>query len=543
MRNLFYIGLLMAGLISPTFAGDKVGNGGDVVVCRNTVNEVTSIEALDIYEGRVRWTIELDLGDASLSPLQKVELALSRLGRISSIRAERYLEKAKQFDANALFLDNTELPDISDSNHLIFPKGCKVEQIIVQRTPHFSDDRRYLVSNDLWKQLDSTNKAALILHEIIYEEALEFGHQDSVPTRYFNAHLMSHRFETFTPKEMAAFFKTIDFKKFDYQGFIYASSRLECHHQFSKEEMWPIQFFDNGMVVKSGCILSGSIEVQGQKANVAGFISFHDNGQPHSFMASSPDPQKPLMVRINEKDYAPYDGGEIQLYQDSSLKAVVLALDDKNGLVFESTNYSLNTVAVDNPWGKGSRPLTVILYPNGGISSLIAIEPDRHYPKQIKGWGMSRGQRIYIRSNRVDFFSDETVKMATISYETPLTFTIDEHQLKFAGYVELYETGELKSGIFIAEPQKSFWGNTYFEKIAIPFLVGDQKTKFWLKKETNDWFEGRYIHFYPGYKVKQGMLAQSATFKTTDGQTIVVQEGQIVSLDEQGRLLQGQSEY
>ncbi|HBQ20696.1 MAG: hypothetical protein A2Z91_07100 [Deltaproteobacteria bacterium GWA2_38_16] len=31
MRNLFYIGLLMAGLISPTFAGDKVGNGGDAV--------------------------------------------------------------------------------------------------------------------------------------------------------------------------------------------------------------------------------------------------------------------------------------------------------------------------------------------------------------------------------------------------------------------------------------------------------------------------------------------------------------------------------
>ncbi|HBQ20697.1 MAG: hypothetical protein A2Z91_07095 [Deltaproteobacteria bacterium GWA2_38_16] len=44
MRNLFYIGLLIMGLISPTFAGDKVGNGGD-----GTALEFKHI-AMDLYD-------------------------------------------------------------------------------------------------------------------------------------------------------------------------------------------------------------------------------------------------------------------------------------------------------------------------------------------------------------------------------------------------------------------------------------------------------------------------------------------------------------
>ena len=53
MRNLFYSGLLIMSLLSPTFAGDKVGNGGGAVVCRSlTDNSVFSSELLDLWEGK-----------------------------------------------------------------------------------------------------------------------------------------------------------------------------------------------------------------------------------------------------------------------------------------------------------------------------------------------------------------------------------------------------------------------------------------------------------------------------------------------------------
>lgn len=533
MKKFTMIALL--AMMSLNANADRVGNGGDVVVCRNATNQITSIEALDIYEGRVRWRIEFDLGDSSLSPLEKVELALSRLDRVSPIRAQRYLEKAQQFEANALFLDNVELLDIPDSNHLVFPKNCKVEQIIVQRTPRFPDDRRYHVSNDLWKLLDSTNKAALILHEIIYEEALEFWHQDSVPTRYFNANLMSHRFTHLTPKETANFFRTIDFKTFDYQGFVYSFSKTECPHQFLNEraeEKWPIQFFDDGITAKSGCVLSGSVLLQGKEVNVGGFISFHDNGQPHSFVPRVPDPYEPLTVQINGKDYAipEFHGeyiGEIQLHRDGSLKGARLA--NENELVFESSNYAITVERSSRDFAY----VDVTLYSNGVISN---IKQSGEYPDRIRGWAITRGQRqkIYVNSDSVYFFPDGTLKEAEISRKTPLSFTIHGHQYEFSGRVELYETGELKSGRFHAERQESFLRRPYFEEKQILVPVGDQKIEFWLNDGVNG---GRYIYFYPGYKIKQGLLSQSETFKNTDGRILTIARSWWVFLDEQGHLI------
>ena len=545
--------LIVILLSSLSYADVKVGNGGDVVVCRNASNEITSIEALDIYEGRVRWQIELDLGEASLFPLQKVELALSRLGRISSIRAERYLEKAKQFEADALFLDNTELPDISDSNHLIFPKNCKVEQIIIQRTPTFPDDRRYLISNDLWKQLDPTNKAALILHEIIYGEALEYDHPDSVPTRYFSAHLMSHRFESFTPKEMADFLKMIRFRKFDYQGFVYDNNE-ECHRHLSEysPDWLEIQFYNDGVTVDKGCVSSGSVVVQGKTLSIRGRVSFHDNGQPHAFFPKFSDS---LSLQIGEREYSVEKRGEMQLHPDGNLKFVRLLLDNKYETAFKSSTYDL--IVIDSHDYGDSEVLKAGLYPNGIISSLETYGGPS-YSSQIMGWGIMQGQKINIFSDHVYFFPDGTVRGARISRETPLNFTIEGHQLRFASEVELYDTGTLKKGLFIAVPQNNFWGTSaYFEKETILLSVGDSKVLFFLKDKTDDFSEGRYILFYPGYKVQSGKIAQRTTFKAVDGRTLRIPKGFTgsegartlslpagtwVVLDENGRLLQWQEE-
>jgi hypothetical protein len=46
--------------------------------------------------------------------------------------------------------------------------------------------------------LDEDNKAGLVLHEIIYQEALKYGQKDSRGSRYLNSYITSSKFEALT---------------------------------------------------------------------------------------------------------------------------------------------------------------------------------------------------------------------------------------------------------------------------------------------------------------------------------------------------------
>lgn len=46
--------LISVVCLSQAFAGYEVGNGGSVVVCRDALNNILSVELLDIYEQRVK---------------------------------------------------------------------------------------------------------------------------------------------------------------------------------------------------------------------------------------------------------------------------------------------------------------------------------------------------------------------------------------------------------------------------------------------------------------------------------------------------------
>jgi hypothetical protein len=64
----------------------------------------------------------------------------------------------------------------------------------VQRTEQerLPGERRFLVDQDLWDQLDEQNKAALVTHELVYWEKLDYNENASSRTvRYFNGFLLS----------------------------------------------------------------------------------------------------------------------------------------------------------------------------------------------------------------------------------------------------------------------------------------------------------------------------------------------------------------
>lgn len=173
--------------------GYEVLNGGDAIVCPDALGGIQSVELLDVYETRtLRPHYVPEMGPNNLTALEKVEYVLKRLAIIDPVRAEKYLTALQDFISTTIFLPNVQLADVPDSAHIVLPKKCELQQIAIQLSNiSLPEGTRIIVSEDLWNYLDSDNQAALILHEIIYQEAISLGHLNSFRVRYYNGFICS----------------------------------------------------------------------------------------------------------------------------------------------------------------------------------------------------------------------------------------------------------------------------------------------------------------------------------------------------------------
>jgi hypothetical protein len=175
--------------------GSIAGNGGDVIYCPTPSADQKPIELLDMFESRVLKGNVISLGDTDWSDEQRIHFVIQRLKRVDRQRASVYEAHALNFLEESEFTSK-ELPDIPDSFHIALPKGCKIRQIVIQAKDPAPGQKRFLINQILWNQLDSQGRVALIFHEIIYREALSLGQENSIKTRAFNAALMSKSFDT-----------------------------------------------------------------------------------------------------------------------------------------------------------------------------------------------------------------------------------------------------------------------------------------------------------------------------------------------------------
>jgi hypothetical protein len=235
---LRFVSLITMAMIftSLAFAGSEGGNGGGGIVCRDSSGQVTSVEILDFYEARTLRGLNIDLGSEGLGVEEKIRLALSRLAFVSPIRAQRYSLEALALASDAklasggasndqlklsVFLSGVDLTFTEDTAHIAVPSGCKVEQIINQRDQEFPEDRRFTFNRDIWEKMDSLNQAGLILHEVIYHEALSkfsYIQKTSVNSRYFLSYIAADKLKGMSDKELYAYYQRIKFPIADIHG-------------------------------------------------------------------------------------------------------------------------------------------------------------------------------------------------------------------------------------------------------------------------------------------------------------------------------------
>jgi hypothetical protein len=111
------------------------------------------------------------------------------------------LELSK-LQANLYFKEDDQVPEIQDES-IYYSIPCKVRQLAIQWKENSPQGRVYWINARYFPRLDERNKAALILHELVYRLfTSSFPHENlnSRPVRQYVGLFMSNEFEQLGPE-------------------------------------------------------------------------------------------------------------------------------------------------------------------------------------------------------------------------------------------------------------------------------------------------------------------------------------------------------
>ena len=119
------------------------------------------------------------------------------------------------------FISGADLVPVDDSNHIVVPHGCAVVQIALQKEPNFPIEKRYTINKDLWDLLPPMQQAGLMIHELLYTQALGAGARDSVGVRYLNALLSSGKIADTTLFAFVDIARKVPLRRIEYLGYTF----------------------------------------------------------------------------------------------------------------------------------------------------------------------------------------------------------------------------------------------------------------------------------------------------------------------------------
>ncbi|MCX6116431.1 MAG: hypothetical protein NT027_02730 [Proteobacteria bacterium] len=176
--------MLLFWTTSNLFAGGMSTGGGSAVVCRNSENQITYAEMLDLFEGRERF--KMTINQSSDSPDVQVAAALERLNSNQGIKW--FLKNlTEDLKAKQSFLPRhigLHLPsDIGTDHAAYILDGCRLETV-----GYYENDGTLRIATKVYESLTPTSKAAFLLHESIYKATRDLsGESDSTKARSFVA--------------------------------------------------------------------------------------------------------------------------------------------------------------------------------------------------------------------------------------------------------------------------------------------------------------------------------------------------------------------
>ena len=331
--------------------GGKVGNGGKVLRYQE------QYYLLDYVWGQHAYAFSPRVIDGK-NEFAIAASIISELIQKDPYRFKRYMIDLLRFKEEAMLLFNYQMRMINDSHEVGIPNGHQLMVVINQKVPQFIGEYRYRVNGDLWKQLDSHVRAGLLVHEIIYKEAIELGHVNADAVMYFNSYLNS--------KEIAADSAAQYQQKLLAAGFSYMLSGFKLR--------------------------MGNVELDEDDNIVAGRI------------------EQNSCVTLHENEYCFAKDSEVAFYPDGKLKAGMLSTkevsayrtpDEESILFLGASNYGetlimfhqttypallpvkSGEVRVGNKFVCVQEDSVVTIYPQGQIESFYLCDPISYRDENI----------------------------------------------------------------------------------------------------------------------------------------------------------------
>ncbi len=186
LLGLLTLTLLLAANTSYSFElfGGISGGGGYVVACYKD-GEITSVELLDLYEGRIQG-LEYEEVESLEGGIEKLASKIHKT-KDFQFTGPKLVQELKRAQQSILFIpEGTELMPTNDALPVFKPKICQFEQVA-----NYYNDSLIWVDEKLYSKLDARNRLALLVHEVIYSREREMGVKDSRYSRRLTALAMS----------------------------------------------------------------------------------------------------------------------------------------------------------------------------------------------------------------------------------------------------------------------------------------------------------------------------------------------------------------
>jgi hypothetical protein len=358
------------------FAGNEGAHGGQGVVCQDSSGKISSIQMYDYYEGSIYLNSAgtLDVGPTTGNYQDNISYVLNRLAKIDSVAAARYQERALAFESEMALLDDAQMVSIGDAHHVINPDtGCYTDQFAVQ---FFNlkpgQTKRYFVNKDLWKVADTVAKAGLVLHEVIYRDAVDvYGQSDSDLTRYFNYMISSTALNSISPDS--------------YRAIVVASKFVDTAA--------PCLFsvaYDGIPLCNKPVLITQDSKVFGVDFPVGGYLGYL--AQPSSFRLHS---GQEILIQGNSG----YSG---QIAFDSNMNLRLFVLAGTTDVQIHVGQYDLAAKAGIN----------MVIYPDRNVQALV--------PQANVTLPTSSGSLPFAGSSVLNFFDDGTIQGGTLAVAAPI---------------------------------------------------------------------------------------------------------------------------
>jgi hypothetical protein len=151
-------------------------------------------------------------------------------------------------------------------------------------SPVSPSDKQYFLSRPLWQKLDNDSRAGLVLHEVIYTDALRFGQKNSINVRKINSHLASGVAFQMSDRDFYELFARAGFGSSEVRGL--------SIEEWTRVGYTATVFYADGSL-KSAAVAddsSFSLSQAGTKVavRIRGDVQFYDEGAIKSLLLSQP---------------------------------------------------------------------------------------------------------------------------------------------------------------------------------------------------------------------------------------------------------------